>query len=433
MAALWRRVALCALVCVLAQSQEIRSVGNSAVLLESSATAKVAAAEKPAATKTVATAAAAKTEEKPAATKTAAAPVAKTEEKPAATKTAAAPATAAKTEEKPAAPATAAKTEEKPAAEKPAAPATAAKTEEKPEAKSVFHRLYLTGEAYIHNPEYQMAAALISLVLGAVLLCNGEIVFKYVVLSGLGFFYFSTAMVSAETFYPHWDTIFCQVWGLEAAVLATAFGFLAWHAMRVLLGAAVGVVCAKSFLAEIASLNPLMTSATMPALCVGVWTVFVFLGAWLMQSNHHKKLIRLVSPAIGSALFVASCSYFLTWAAVRGPLKGDLGSLTPSCGQDDPKCSWLTFWYMIVSNTSEDVGLFVGSGVNPDIKGAPYMNQLLCLDRMFERLWWTLSFLISYRIQKKIAARRDAAEESSAAGTKAMAASIEEDMEQPTK
>jgi len=372
----------------------------------------------------------------PTATTVAAAPTATTASKATTKTVAATPAAPTKTEEKktaatpaaPAAPAAPTKT----VAATPAAPtktvaatpaAPAATPEAKADAKAretgkaaygddvgvvdVVQRLYSKALEFIHNPGNQIAASIIAIALGSVMLCNGELVFQWVVLFIFGSFVFSTCLISAQAFFPDWGLMWCQVLGLEVAVLATAFAYLAWYPVTLLLGAVVGAWSAQQVLGELVSFNADYTDAKQPAICVVVWTLLVALGTWLMHSEHFTKLIRILSPAFGSALFVSTMSYGVTFLTVEGALKGDVGSLTPSCGAD-PGCSWISFWNLLTSNRSEDVGLFVGASYNPDIEGAPFANQFLCLDRLFERFWWLVLFFISYKVQGKLRRSREA-------------------------
>ncbi|CAE8654110.1 unnamed protein product [Polarella glacialis] len=243
----------------------------------------------------------------------------------------------------------------------------------------------------LNNTPYQFVIALLAAIFGFVMVFDGDLCFKYIL---VGAIFIVTYIMAMNQVSAMWDLSYNnplrQVVGIEAGAVAGYCAFRGIEGVQIIVGVLLGFALAHQSLlvlvaqgADVLVSNRNATTAYFSVFVLGMVVVF--------SRKGYKTVLAFLSPAVGAALIVSALAFAVTELWVQGQLKtvsDNFPNLTPVSG------TWVQFLQILWSTKSEDVGLFAGSKYNFSLQG-----QQWCFDRVADGTLWFLFFAIGSQMQ----------------------------------
>jgi len=245
----------------------------------------------------------------------------------------------------------------------------------------------------LNNAPYQWAIALLAALFGFVMVFDGDLCFKWILVSGV---FIVTYILAMNQVTAIWDLSYNsplrQVVGLEAGAVAAYCAFRGIEGVQLVVGVILGMAVAhQSLLLLVAQGAGVLV--TDKRATVAYFSVFVLGMVMVFCSKGLTKVLAVLSPAVGGALIVSALAFAVTELWVQGLLssvESAFPGLTPQSG------TWFEFLQLLWSSHSEDVGLFAGSKYNFSIQGQEWR-----FDKVADGTLWFLFFAVGCRLQLK--------------------------------
>lgn len=251
-------------------------------------------------------------------------------------------------------------------------------------------------EEGLHEHQFQWLNGVIGLVLGSVMVCDGQKTFKYVFMLfvfGASFFAMYTLLLDKSAAMSSTDSIVHLIMFGEVSVVLAWTAYDGFLGIQVLLGAAFGIFVArtaKHFL-EYHHWDWLTQNSAVD--CIA-FTICVIIGVWGLRGHASWKIapISLLSALIGSCLIASSLAFLVMLVFVKQNIRMEGLEIPPST----TKVAWIDFVKALLpSNDWVDVGVFANSKYNPEIYG-----HTLYIDHMIGCCLWFAFFLLGVCLQK---------------------------------
>lgn len=261
---------------------------------------------------------------------------------------------------------------------------------------SVLASIWDAIKAQLHGPK-QWPNALVATVFGMLLLADGMLVFKWVV---LGAVFILAAILARNELVALWGLGGAESHrirtfvGLEAGACAA---FAAHQGLRgvmaalgLMLGAFIGYGLENSVMLHFQPDFPKNQWA------VVVWySIFIIGTAALVFKNKHDRVLAIITPILGGALVSSAACWGMTSLAVKGKLPV-VYTMFPSLQEGQGGGAWLDFLELLLFKVAPDVGIFAGSDYNPAVFGKKWR-----LDRICGVFLWAILALVGAKVQSK--------------------------------
>jgi len=251
---------------------------------------------------------------------------------------------------------------------------------------SVWQSFLHSVETTLSKPKLQEVDAGCALIVGLLMLLNGEIVFKWIAVVAAGILVMLVAMseLSARGFQ---DQHIRNMVALEVFLAASYTARKGLGGIMLGIGALFGFFLAGK-LEPILSLAvhaiPHAQDADNLHIITAVWySIFVLCGIGAVARNGYARVLAIIASICGGALVSSAVAWIATMALGKLTFMSQLmPDLAP--GREAP---WYKFFALLVSSDAEDVGLFANT---PSDTFSGFWN----LDRVLGLSLWFLLFLL---------------------------------------
>mmetsp|Transcript_66720 Transcript_66720/g.131255 ORF Transcript_66720/g.131255 Transcript_66720/m.131255 type:complete len:352 (-) Transcript_66720:178-1233(-) len=239
-----------------------------------------------------------------------------------------------------------------------------------PSADSILKHIRSVFEEQIR--QHSGASGLIALLVGLIMLFDGEDVFKWLV---VGAAFVASCVLAVSDLKAEWAAedhfLLDHLVGILVGVAGAYAAWLGFNGLVVLVGAGVGGVAAFGA-QKLLILMHLEVFRTKGVAIVILYSVFVAFGVLLFRTKKHAKGLAIVSALAGGALVAAVVAWGLTHMVRHGHLSflySQFEGISPQGG------SWLDFFNFIWDDNSDDFGVFAGSKYNLEIRGSTWRTD----------------------------------------------------------
>lgn len=210
-----------------------------------------------------------------------------------------------------------------------------------------------------YNINEQYIDATIAAIFGLLLLSQGELVFKWLVIGAMFLLALVLALNEVSAAWGLEDGSKLRLFmGLEAGAFAACISFKGYQGVLLLLSAGLGGVIARGLEHGIAHFYPPFTAHKWGV--VALYSVFVLGTALLVRLKKHTKILALVSAIAGGALVSSVISWGVAVAAANGQIDW-IYTMMPGLQTSQVSPAWIDFLKLLLLNKSEDVGILAGS------------------------------------------------------------------------
>ncbi|CAE8659381.1 unnamed protein product [Polarella glacialis] len=187
----------------------------------------------------------------------------------------------------------------------------------------------------LNNTPYQWAIALLAAIFGFVMVFDGDLCFKWILVSGVFIVTYILAMNQVSAIWDlSYNSPLRQVVGLEAGAVAAYCAFRGIEGVQIVVGVILGMAVAhQSLLLLVAQGAGVLV--TDKRATVAYFSVFVLGMVMVFRSKGLTKVLAVLSPAVGGALIVSALAFAVTELWVQGLLssvESALPGLTPQSG-----------------------------------------------------------------------------------------------------
>jgi len=280
-----------------------------------------------------------------------------------------------------------------------------------PSASQALWFMWQSVKTQLENPQLQGAKGLLALVLGSVMLYEGQMMFKiFVVIFSVIFFFFLTVneLEHTEAFESYAVKI---ISGLEVGCAA---GWVVWKGypgFKYLLGAGAGAWVGHNIITFFVHHKLDLFTGGPGWVALITLNVPILLGMWLFGDSTHARLMAIFSAVYGGSMVSASLLFFAQYFVTS---QTQMISDNLDVEFEDKTIPWVTFFLMLWNWTKAPVGVF--SSMIPDGEDKPDANNM---DRLIGVVLWTVLSVVGYWCQSKslspqqgkVASRKEASSE----------------------
>jgi len=257
-------------------------------------------------------------------------------------------------------------------------------------ATSVLHTLKEAFLTQLENAKHQWINGLVALVFGLVLMIEGELTFKWLVLVGAFFAAMLFAQNEVAAFFARNEapeatetasySILKLFVGLEAGACVTYVAFQGYKGVLLMLSAGLGSFIASSGKWRLELWG--FAFIQKPWVLFAWYSFCVLVPMALVATKKYVKVLVFLTPALGGALVASALTYFFTTAAA---VKGwwDVSQ---------PAGAWVDFMRLLCVPGAKDVGIFTSY--------AP-LGKTWTVDRLVGCLLWAILFCLGYAVQSR--------------------------------
>eukprot|EP00444_Apocalathium_aciculiferum_P050713 CAMPEP_0183518720 /NCGR_PEP_ID=MMETSP0371-20130417/15642_1 /TAXON_ID=268820 /ORGANISM="Peridinium aciculiferum, Strain PAER-2" /LENGTH=387 /DNA_ID=CAMNT_0025716777 /DNA_START=8 /DNA_END=1171 /DNA_ORIENTATION=+ len=247
----------------------------------------------------------------------------------------------------------------------------------------------------LHNKEYQWVNALLAFLFGAVLVWDGEVTFRWVVIGVVFLLAAVLAMSEVSTFLALDEkSTIRHVVGVEVGALAAYAAWTGIDGVMLVVGALLGGFVAFGLQGKLVAMGVTVLSENKGAI-VALYSAVVLLSIAMSKRKKLGSGLAVLSAGIGGSLVTSAISWAVTTCYLSGYL-GFLDSVFKQGLSAGGGGAWIDFLTLLLSSESQDKGLFLDSAYNFSFGGEVYR-----LDRVVGCSFWFVLFAIGAHSQLK--------------------------------
>jgi len=252
---------------------------------------------------------------------------------------------------------------------------------------TVFHAL----KHQLDNPEYQQAEVVAAGIFGLILLTNGELVFRWLVIVATGVMGFVLALNEVSAYQPNVR----HVIGLEVGLACAYVAWLSIEGVMLTAFSMFGAFVAYKTKDHLFLLEDKIGEN--PWYLVIWYSLWTLLGMFVVVKKKHVDVLAVVSPLLGAVLLSAAFSWLLTTETLNGVIPSNQPN--SSWPEVQPvQGSFVDFAMFLVDPTAKDVGVFANTQFeNPSLS---WMHGSFCADRVLGLVFGLVVFFIGFKIQR---------------------------------
>lgn len=240
-------------------------------------------------------------------------------------------------------------------------------------------------EHQLRSSHHQWINASIALVFGLVMVFDGQMVFKWILVAAA---FLVACVVAMSDLNAEWASedghLLRHIAGLEVGLVAAYAAWRGFEGLVIIVGALLGAAVGYFLQGYFVSMHMGVFATSGPAI-MSLYSVCIIAGVLAFRFKRHAKALAILSSLVGSALVASAIAWSITFAAIKKNLFDDL---TPKGG------AWLDFFNLLWNPKTEDVGLLAGSPYNLELRGTEWRT-----DRIGEVALASLFFVAGVAVQ----------------------------------
>lgn len=288
-----------------------------------------------------------------------------------------------------------------------------------PSAVQALQAMWTSVKTQLENPHWQSLKALCAMILGLVMLYEGQLIFKLLVAIFMVIFFFFLTVNELSATEPGSSAAVRVIAGAEVGCVAGLVVWKGYDGFKYLLGAGAGAWVGHTIISFFARHGfDLVTEKSGWAVLV-LLNIPILLGMWFFGDATRARLLAIASSFYGGSMVSASLLFF-GLALVES--QADYIEKNFETRLSDTMVPWISFMLMLWNWQLPPAGFF--SSVIPEGKDEPVAEQT---DRVIGVVIWLFLWCLGYWFQsrrlatgakKKTVAPDSTADDSSAAPSK---------------
>mmetsp|Transcript_12889 Transcript_12889/g.37135 ORF Transcript_12889/g.37135 Transcript_12889/m.37135 type:complete len:349 (+) Transcript_12889:85-1131(+) len=248
-------------------------------------------------------------------------------------------------------------------------------------------------ETELRKSGQQRIVALAAAILGACLVCDGKLSFKWAIVA-CGFAI--CGIVGQSDLMQEWPsvqgTLLGLFTGIELGVLGAVVVWAGIDGFATLVGMAVGGLIAYEAQRELVAHGYAQFASGDGCAVVALYTVIVGYFILMFGCQMHVRFVILIGAAVGALLLTSAFSWWLTESVIAAGRTSYIATTFPDAKPQGG--DWVDFFNLLWDPDAADVGIFAGSRYNLAYRGQTYR-----MDRAIGGWVALLIFFISASVQ----------------------------------
>jgi hypothetical protein len=243
----------------------------------------------------------------------------------------------------------------------------------------------------------QWAIALFALILGCVMLFDGEFCIHWMMISAVFLFTYLFMLEEIQSLGGGNNVVVLQIAAVEIGIACAVIAQQGYEGIRLLIGLLIGAVFAQYF-HELSTIASWGNNGWVVLVCTNL---FMVLGVWMWMGKCHQKLAAVVSSIVGGALVASAVGFYMMFLCVQTGMFKDQLKIP-----DDANLVWVDFFMQLLARNEQGQSTWSDSAGFFQYKPLQLGGKRIPTDFILGLLLWLTMFFFGMWLQNRRAKNR---------------------------